>query len=131
MIAKEVCQQIDLIKFNDGERYDKIHKGYNIASISDKSSKFIFLAIFQREYPSYKIFSLLEEINNKVNKLVYTDIEEKKNNIQMIMVELHKHYNDPSVISLYYAQQEIKKVNKVIKDQIESIASNIESTEVD
>ena len=79
----EVCQQIDLIKFNDGERYDKIHKGYNIASISDKSSKFIFLAIFQREYPSYKIFSLLEEINNKVNKLVYTDIEEKKNNISI------------------------------------------------
>lgn len=48
----------------------------------------------------------------------------------MIMVELQKNYNDPGQLSIYLAQQEINQVRNTMRKQLQSVCSNIESSEV-
>lgn len=114
----------------NGERHNHSQKDYNIAAISDKSGKYLYIAIIQTDFPIFKGFSLLEELNVKVEKYLTIDPKDNKNNIQMVMVELQKHYNDPSVVSLYYAQQEIENVKTTMRKQLKTVFSNIESTNV-
>jgi len=62
-------------------------------------------------------------IDNKI-------VKEKKDEIQLNMVELHRHYNDPSVLSLYYAQKEINYVKKEMRENIERLYNNVDNGEV-
>ena len=102
-----------------------------VVALTDKSLKYLFLSILDTRYPEYKIFSLLEELNYKLQTFIENKIvKEKKDDIQMIMVELHRHYNDPSVISLYYAQKEINSVKKEMRENIKTIYNKIDNAEV-
>ena len=67
---------------------------------------------------------MLDELYNKVANYLDNDLKEKKNQIQLIMVELQNHYNDPKVTSLYYAQKEIEKVKIEQKENLKKLLEN-------
>ncbi len=74
---------------------------------------------------------MLEELNTKVQTYIDNNIvKDRKDEIQLIMVELHRHYNDPNVLSLYNAQKEINNVKKEMRENMKTIYNNIEKTEV-
>lgn len=74
---------------------------------------------------------MLEELSAKVQIYIENKtVKVKKDEIQLIMVELHRHFNDPSVLSLYYAHKEINSVKKEMRENFKKIYNNIDNGEV-